>query len=75
MKALKTVERVIIEMFFFNKAYALRCWDCNSLINEGCSDPFKSDEFAMADCNQKFTARFPNQPGTICRKIVQKGLN
>jgi hypothetical protein len=74
MKALKTVECVIIEMFFL-KAYALRCWDCNSLINEGCSDPFKSDEFAMADCNQKFTARFPNQPGTICRKIVQKGLN
>jgi len=53
-------------------SYALSCWDCNSLINEGCSDPFKKDEFAMADCNQKFTARFPDKPGTICRKITQK---
>ncbi|XP_054164694.1 uncharacterized protein LOC128962344 [Oppia nitens] len=53
-------------------AYSLNCWDCNSLINANCNDPFKEDDFAMADCNQKFLPHFPNQPGTICRKIVQK---
>ncbi|CAG2174122.1 unnamed protein product [Oppiella nova] len=52
--------------------YGLSCWDCNSLINNGCNDPFKEDDFAMADCTQKFLPRYPNQPGTICRKIVQK---
>lgn len=63
---------LIIILISLGFAYSLRCWDCNSLINDGCSDPFKSDDFDLADCNQKFTARYPNQPGSICRKIIQK---
>lgn len=27
----------------------------------------------MADCSQKFMARYKNQGGNLCRKIVQKG--
>lgn len=51
---------------------AIKCWDCNSMINKGCDDPFKPDDFAMADCSQKHLARFPDKEGHICRKTVQK---
>ncbi|KPM11364.1 hypothetical protein QR98_0099350 [Sarcoptes scabiei] len=42
------------------------------MINKGCDDPFKPDDFAMADCSQKHLARFPDKEGNICRKTIQK---
>ncbi|KAH7643100.1 hypothetical protein DERF_016054 [Dermatophagoides farinae] len=51
---------------------AIKCWDCNSMINKGCDDPFKPDDFAMADCSQKHLSRFPDKEGNICRKTLQK---
>lgn len=54
-------------------AFAIKCWDCNSMINKGCDDPFEKDYFAMADCSQKHLARFPDKEGHFCRKTIQKG--
>ncbi|KAJ6225438.1 hypothetical protein RDWZM_003983 [Blomia tropicalis] len=52
--------------------FAIKCWDCNSMINKGCDDPFEKDYFAMADCSQKHLARFPDKEGHFCRKTIQK---
>lgn len=44
------------------------------MINRGCDDPFKPDDFAMADCSQKHLSRFPDKEGNICRKTLQKSM-
>ena len=58
----------------FLATMAIKCWDCNSMINRGCDDPFKPDDFAMADCSQKHLSRFPDKEGNICRKTLQKSM-
>jgi len=56
----------------FAGVVAIKCWDCNSLYNPECADPFKPDQFDKMDCSQRFWPQFKNQPGNICRKVVQK---
>lgn len=60
-------------MAFF-LVFSIKCWDCNSAINPKCADPFDDANFAMADCNQKTLARYPDKHGVVCRKIIQKSM-
>ncbi|KAH9412567.1 hypothetical protein DERP_006529 [Dermatophagoides pteronyssinus] len=70
-KMLTTLMTIIMIMMPL-ATMAIKCWDCNSMINRGCDDPFKPDDFAMADCSQKHLSRFPDKEGNICRKTLQK---
>lgn len=69
---LSTCLTLIIKFTSFSLALSIKCWDCNSLINGGCGDPFVQGDFAQADCSQKHLSRFPDKVGHFCRKTTQK---
>lgn len=52
--------------FFFHSGHAIRCYDCNSHTDVGCSDKTPPKEFEK-DCSEH-----KNGPKyTFCRKITQ----
>ncbi|XP_066148265.1 UPAR/Ly6 domain-containing protein crok-like [Euwallacea fornicatus] len=59
----------------------LRCYDCNSLYDPRCGDPFDSYSIGIVNCSEQKPPEHlinpelpPNQriKPTVCRKIIQK---
>lgn len=58
------------------KPEKLICYECNSLYDERCADPFNPYSLGYVDCNLKDPPRHLNETfrkPILCRKTVQKG--
>ncbi|XP_076365550.1 UPAR/Ly6 domain-containing protein crok-like [Tachypleus tridentatus] len=54
---------------------AIMCWECNSIYDPNCNDPFNNFTMALVDCSQRSLPHYPNTPATLCRKVIQKVNN
>ncbi|XP_031621478.1 uncharacterized protein LOC116339626 [Contarinia nasturtii] len=51
---------------------AIKCYDCNSLNNSGCSDEFRNFSTRILDCAQHQQQQYDLRPIENCRKIKYK---
>ncbi|XP_076348856.1 UPAR/Ly6 domain-containing protein crok-like [Tachypleus tridentatus] len=62
----------VVFAMIFQGGGAIKCWECNSLYDPNCADPFDNYTVAVTDCDQRFLPHLPNVSATLCRKIIQK---
>ncbi|XP_013772681.1 uncharacterized protein LOC106457780 [Limulus polyphemus] len=65
----------VVFVMVFQGGDAIKCWECNSLYDPNCADPFDNYTVAATDCADRFLPHYPNVSATLCRKIIQKVNN
>ena len=61
-------------IYFVSSASAISCWDCDSISDPKCADPFDNTTAKATDCDHYLTQDnyLPEIPATMCRKIRMK---
>lgn len=68
------IVNLFVLYFVLAKVSALNCFDCNSLHDPRCGDPFdNSSTLATVDCDLKSHPLDVELKSTFCRKITQTG--
>lgn len=57
---------------YTSQVLGIKCFDCNSLHEPRCSDPFDNSTISFVDCDSKINTNI-DEKSTFCRKTLQKG--
>ncbi|CAK1586855.1 unnamed protein product [Parnassius mnemosyne] len=64
---------IILLIFFVNRGFCIKCWNCRSSNDPKCADPFDNSTVPITDCKEeKGLAHLPGMKSSMCRKIRQK---
>ncbi|CAG5019191.1 unnamed protein product [Parnassius apollo] len=64
---------IILLIFFIDRGFCIKCWNCRSSYDPNCADPFDNTTIPVMECDEKLgLAHLPGTKSSMCRKIRQK---